>query len=105
MATASVSQQSWGVVNSASATVTGDGTAVTIDFGFSPKHVIVFNSTDALRWEKFAGMAAAASIKTVTAGTQTNDTSSAILFNDDGTITLSAALAASGKALVIRASH
>jgi hypothetical protein len=44
-------------------------------------------------------MVAANCIKTVTAGTTTVDTGSAIVINTDGTVTLSATLAASGKAL------
>jgi hypothetical protein len=44
-------------------------------------------------------MAAANSIKQVTAGTTTLDTGSAIVINSDGTLTLSATLAASAKAI------
>lgn len=79
---------------------TGDGTAAVITLGYNPVFVYVVNETDATTWTKMKGMAAANSVKTVTAGTTTVDTTSAILFNGDGTITLSAALGASGKHIV-----
>ena len=104
MATVTYTKRSDGVVSFAHGSFTGDGSAQTISLGFVPNHMIVFNETDALLWEKFQPMAAANCIKTVTAGTQTADTSSAIVFNSDGTVTLSAALAANGKAIKFRAS-
>lgn len=88
-----------GIARGCYGTATGDGTAITATLGFRPKHVIVVNLTDAMRWEKIDGMTDAQSLKTVTAGTQTTDTTSAIVLTDDG-FTTSAALAASGKALV-----
>jgi len=98
-----------GVHNTYTGTVTGAGAIVTIGLGFIPAHVMVYNETDALRWEKIYDQVDANTIKTVTAGTQTTDTSSAIVIGNDtngiakGSIRLSAALAASGKALVVLA--
>lgn len=99
MATVTISKRTDGVVNACSGSFTGDGAAQVLTLGFAPLHIIVYNETDALRWEKFDPMVAANSLKVVTAGTQTTDTSSAILFNTDGTVTLSAALAANAKVI------
>ena len=84
---------------------TGAGEAVDVTLGFVPRMVIVYNITDAMKWEKIAGMGDTESFKTVTAGTQTADTTSAIVFTGDADgdafagFTLSAALAANGKDL------
>lgn len=99
MATGTVTSRADGIINSASGSLTGDATATTITLGFNPLQVFVVNSTDTITWNKIAGMAAANSVKTVAAGTTTIDTGSAILINGDGTITLSATLAASAKAI------
>lgn len=104
MATVTVSKRSDGVNSFAHGSFTGDGAAQVLSLGFVPNHIIVINETDAIRWEKFQPMAAANSIKTVTAGTTTVDTGSAIVFNSDGTVTLSATLAASAKVIKFRAS-
>lgn len=89
-----------GVHNTMTGSFTGAGAAVTLTLGFTPAYVMVFNETDATKWEKLYDQAAANSIKTVTAGTLTKDTGSAIVINTDGTVTLSATLAANGKACV-----
>lgn len=103
MASASIAGRSDGVINSVHGSLTGDGSASVVNLGFNPAKVVVFNSTDVIRWEKDASMAAANCIKQVAAGTMTNDSTSAILFNGDGSITLSAALGASGKAISFHA--
>lgn len=103
MATDTVSGRADGIVNMAYGGFTGDGTATTVSLGFNPNHVIVVNETDAIRWEKISGMAAANSVKTVTAGTTTVDTGSAITWAD-GILTLSATLAASAKVIAWYAS-
>lgn len=89
MAAGVVAAQSMGVVNFASGTLTGDGSANTLTLGFVPRYVKVINETDVLVWEKFGSQVAANSIKTVTAGTTTVDTTSAIVINTDGTVTVS----------------
>jgi hypothetical protein len=99
MATVTISKRADGIVNVVTASWTGDAAAQTITCGFVPLHVIIYNETDAIRWEKFDPMVAANSIKTVTAGTTTTDATSAIVINSDGTLTLSAGLNASAKAL------
>lgn len=99
MATVTTSAKSDGVSGCMEAAYTGDGTAVTISVGFNPTWALVINETDATTWEKISVQAAANCIKTVTAGTMTIDTGSAIVFNGDGTVTLSATLGASGKAI------
>lgn len=99
-----------GIHNTYTGTVTGAGAAVTIVLGFIPAQVVVYNETDATRWEKLYDQVDANSIKTVTAGTQTTDTGSAIIIGNDtngvakGSIKLSSTVAANGKALVVRAS-
>lgn len=99
MASVTPSNQSRGVVNFADGTLTGDATATTVTLGFVPRHVRIFNETDVIVWEKFKAQAAANTVKVVAAGTMTKDTTSAIVINTDGTITLTAALAASGKVI------
>lgn len=98
-----------GVHNTYTGSVTGAGAIVTIALGFIPANVVVYNETDATRWEKFFDQVDANAVKTVTAGTQTTDTTSAIIIGNDtngvakGSVQLSAALAASGKTLQVRA--
>ena len=99
MATVTISKRADGIVNSASASWTGDGSAQTVTLGFVPLYVLMINETDVIRWEKIDPMAAANCLKTVTAGTTTLDTGSAIVINSDGTLTISATASASAKAI------
>lgn len=69
--------------------------AITVTLGFAPRHVVVMNEDLVERWEKNDQMPAAASLKTVTAGTTTYDANSRILFTSDGFI-LDATLAGDG---------
>lgn len=87
-----------GVHNTATGSFTGAGAIVTLTLGFVPAEVIVFNETDVITWHKLYDQAAANCRKVVAAGTNTLDTGSAIVINTDGTVTLSATLAANGKA-------
>lgn len=91
--------QTAGVCNFASGAFTSDNTACVVTVGFKPRYVKVINSTDVIVWEKIEGMAAANSVKTVTAGTTTIDTGSAVLINADGTFTVSATAAGNAKAI------
>jgi hypothetical protein len=77
-----------------------DGTAITLNLGFVPNYFQLINKTDVIIWEKINGMLATESIKVVTAGTTTLDTGSAIVLNADGSVTISATAAGTGKALV-----
>ena len=95
----SATSNSSGIVNFASGSFTSDNTDTTVTLGFVPRWVKVVNSTDTIVWEKIEGMAAVDSIKTVTAGTTTIDTGSAIIINDDGTVTLEAATVGDAKAI------
>lgn len=99
MATVTASKRSAGIINTAAGSFTSDNTATTVTLGFNPISFKVVNSTDTIIWEKLDGMAAANSVKTVTAGTTTVDTGSAILFNGDGTVTLSQTLVGNSKAI------
>lgn len=98
MATDTATRDTMGIARGVCGTSTGDGTALVVSLGFKPKMVVVYNQTDAVKWEKIDGMVDANSIKTVTAGTQTTDTTSAIVLSDTG-FTLSAAANASAKSL------
>lgn len=99
MATATRDSRNRSINASDSGKFTGDGAATTITLGYNPSCLVVVNETDAVRWEKIKGMAAANSLKLTGVPAFTVDTTSAILFNGDGTVTLSAALGASGKAI------
>lgn len=83
MAIKTATSQDMGVSNFASGSFTSDNTATTVTLGFKPRWIKVVNSTDVIVWEKIEGMAAANSIKTVTAGTTTVDTGSAITIGDN----------------------
>ena len=84
--------KSAGIVNINAGGFTGAGAIVTLTLGFVPSMFVLYNITGVIRWEKHLDMPANTSIKTVTAGTTTSDTTSAIVLNADGTVTLSAAL-------------
>jgi hypothetical protein len=98
MSSHTATSESAGVVNFSSGSITSDNTAATVTLGFTPRWVKVVNSTDVIVWEKLEGMAAANSVKTVTAGTTTIDTGSAILLATGG-FTISATAAGNAKAL------
>lgn len=92
-----------GVVNSMNGSFTGAGNAETLVLGFIPQYVEVFNETDVILWKKVSTQAAANTMKITNAVAFTKDTGSAIVINTDGTVTLSATLAANGKVLHWRA--
>jgi hypothetical protein len=88
---------SYGIVNFATGQLDPTaGEAITVTLGFIPRHIRVVNEDLVVVWEKFAGMAAAAAIKTVTNGTTTYDANSGIVINTDGTFTISSAAAGDG---------
>lgn len=71
--------QDGGVSNLAVGSFTSDNTVVDITTGFKPRYVRVINLTDVITWEWTRDMAATHSLKQVAAGTQTDDTTSAIV--------------------------
>lgn len=113
MAADTADTKAQGIVNFATGTTTGAGAAVDVTLGFKPKFVKVFNETDAILWEKYAGQADANTAKTTAGTTGANDTvttsqdtGSAIVLkggNIEGDtysgFALSATLAANGKTL------
>lgn len=103
MATVTISTRSGGVVNSASGSFTSDNAAQTITLGFKPAWMKVINETDVIVWEVFASSSATKVLKTVTAGTTTVDTGSAIVINSDGTVTLPAATVGNAKVITFAA--
>lgn len=97
---ASPSRKAEGIVRGSTGVITSDNTAITLNLGFVPSYFQLINKTDVIIWEKINGMLATETIKVVTAGTTTLDTGSAIVFNTDGTVTISATAAGNAKALV-----
>jgi hypothetical protein len=93
-----VSRSGQGIARGSNGTNTGDGTVLTVNLGFRPKLVCIFNETDVITWQKFDTQADANVLKTVAAGTMTKDTGSAIVFNSNGFVA-SAALNAAAKVL------
>lgn len=89
---------SMGMANMATGGFTSDNTAVEVNIGFRPRHVKLFNATDATAIEKTDTMPASATFQTVTAGAQTVQTSNQIVLTDNG-FTISAAAAGNAKAL------
>lgn len=101
MAIVTASVRSAGIVNQAAGSFTSDNTATTITLGFKPMFVRIINSTDSIVWEKNIGMAAANTLKLVShASAQVNiDTSSAVVINDDGTVSLTTGVVGNSKAI------
>lgn len=98
MATDTATSIDGGITNFSSGSITSDNTAIAVNLGFTPRWVKVINSTDVIVWEKIEGMAAANSVKTVTAGTTTVDTGSAITLSASG-FTISSGAAGNSKAI------
>lgn len=68
-----------GVPNIATGKYTGDGSgSINVTLGFMPRHVKVFDETDATVWEWWETMSSTVTLKTVTNGTTTADTGTAI---------------------------
>lgn len=89
----------------ATGSFTSDGNAVSIQAGFNPRHVKVWDETDTLIWEKVQGDLPANTWK-YAAGGISLDTASAIQFPADvglhepgSSVLLSAALVGTGKAI------
>lgn len=99
MATGKVDRHGKGIARGSCGKATGDGTALSVTLGFKPKHIVVINMTDGTRFEWIDGMANNATLKTVTAGATTADTTGVVTIAEKGFI-LNAATAATGKALV-----
>jgi hypothetical protein len=98
MATVAATSQAMSVSNFASGSFTSDNTITEVTLGFKPRYFKMFNATDVIAWEKFEGMATANCIKTVTAGTTTNDATSAITIGDKS-VSLTAAAVGNAKAI------
>lgn len=103
MSTVTYAKQSDGVNSFRHGSFTSDGSAQIVTLGFVPNCIEVINETDTIFWKKFQPMAAANCLK-ITATTLSVETSSDILFNSDGTVTLSATLVGTSKAIKFRAS-
>lgn len=99
MATVTIATRSGGVINSASGSFTSDGSAQTVTLGFKPAWFKVINETDVIVWEVFASSSATKVVKTVTGGTTTVDTGSAVVINSDGTVTLASGTVGTSKVI------
>lgn len=97
----SAAQKSEGIVRGARFAWTGDGTAAVVACGFNPTWAELVNITDTVKYEKIAGMAANATLKSTGTPTFGIDTNSAITLNGDGTVTIPAAININGKAFVL----
>lgn len=91
------------VLNQTCGNYTSNGNQTQIKLGFRPTKVKFFNLTDNTVWEWASGFGATQAIKSV-AGTTTVDVTTAFTFTDGGsgnwTLTTSAALEGTGKAMV-----
>lgn len=96
MSTDSATTNSGGVVNFATGQLDPTANeAITVTLGFKPRHIRLVNEDLVEVWEKFEGMVDAAAIKTVTGGTTTYDTGSAIVIDANG-FTVSSTAAGNG---------
>lgn len=86
MATGKVDRNGMGIARGSCGKATGDGTALSVTLGFRPKHIVLVNTTDATKFEWIDGMAANATLKTVTGGAMTVDTTGAIVLAEKGFI-------------------
>jgi hypothetical protein len=88
MAITSSQNNGQGVSRHASGSYLTDATAaaITITCGFKPRYVYVMNSTSLDSYEWFEGMADAAAVKRVTAGTSSAITTLGITPSDSGFI-------------------
>ena len=97
MATATIASRADGITNSSSGSFTGDGAITKITLGFNPMYFLLVNTTDVVKFEKLSSQPAADTLKTIAVGTMTEDTTSAILFNGDGTVSINAATGITAK--------
>jgi hypothetical protein len=66
---------------------TSDGNATQINIGFRPMRIRVTNTTDVILWDWMYGFPATDTIKTVSGGTVTLDTGSAIVSTEQAGLT------------------
>lgn len=79
MATDTATSNSEGVVNMAVGSFTGAGADVDVTLGFKPRYIKLINLTDRTTYEITADMVASHALKTVAAGTTTDDTAGILL--------------------------
>ena len=99
MATVAFTTRESNVSQAASFNFTSDGSAQIVNLGFKPQYVKIVNETDSIIWEWFEGLAATKTVKITGVPAVTIDTGSAIVYNGDGTITLSATLVGTAKVI------
>lgn len=86
MSTYTQSFKSDGVIREQICTITADGAALTINPGFQPRRVILYDPASVLKWEWALGMPITDSYKFAT-GAMTIDTNSAIVVSSKDTET------------------
>ena len=84
MSTATLSFKSDGVLRETIATITADGNPLTLNVGFQPRRVKLYDPASVLIWEWVQGLAAGDTFKFAT-GATTFDTSSAIVVTSKDT--------------------
>ena len=100
MATDTATSQSMGVVNFATGSFTGDGTATTVTLGFKPRRVHLINMTDRIEQVWQEGMAATNTLNRDAAGAGTLNTGTLISVPTEKTFLIAAAAAVNAKAYV-----
>ena len=81
MATDTATSNSEGVVNMAVGSFTGAGADVDVTLGFKPRYLKLINLTDRTTYEITGDMTASHALKTVAAGTVTDDTAGILLYD------------------------
>lgn len=85
MAADSATTQDGGVSNYAVGSFTGAGAVVDVTCGFKPRYVKLINLTDRTTYELTSDMAASHALKTIAAGTMTDDTAGILLIGGTNT--------------------
>jgi hypothetical protein len=95
---------SQGVTNATILAFTTDAVAAAdtvFNFGFKPRMVRFVNLTDRLQSEVWEGIPATNTLDTIATGVTALGTSSSIVVNADGTVTVKAALMVASKSFVV----
>ena len=95
-----------GVINDSLMAFTTDAVAAAdtiFNFGFKPRMVRFVNLTDRLTSEVVEGMLVINTLDTAATGARTLGTSSSIVINADGTVTVKAALMVASKVFFVEA--
>ena len=99
MATITATSNSESIVNFASGSYTSAASGTdTLNLGFVPRFVEIWNLTDLSKFVKFEAQTTSTTVKQVTAGTLSS-ASSCVTINTDGTVTVDTSGVGAAKAL------